>query len=39
LAAARVLSSPIKGVYSTHIDSDHHCDRHWHDSYGVLVLR
>lgn len=31
---ARVLASPIAGVYSTHIDSDHRFGRHWHDTYG-----
>jgi AraC-like DNA-binding protein len=35
---ARVLWSPIRGVYSTHIDSDHHFGRHWHDSYGFGFL-
>ena len=35
---ARVLASPIAGVYSTHIDSDHHFGRHWHDSYGFGFL-
>jgi len=31
---ARVLASPIPGVYSTHIDSDQRFERHWHDTYG-----
>jgi AraC-like DNA-binding protein len=35
---ARVLPSPIEGVYSTHIDSDHHFGRHWHDTYGFGFL-
>jgi len=35
---ARVLSTPVTGVYSTHIDSDYHFGRHWHDSYGFGFL-
>jgi AraC-like DNA-binding protein len=38
LHVARVFSSPISGVYSTHIDSDHHFGRHWHDDYGFGFL-
>jgi len=29
---ARVLASPLTGVYSTHIDSAQQFTRHWHDS-------
>ena len=36
--AARVLPSPIAGVFSTHIDSDQHFGRHWHDGYGFGFL-
>jgi hypothetical protein len=36
--SARVLGSPLEGVYSTHIDSDVHFGRHWHDSYGFGFL-
>lgn len=35
---ARLLSSPMTGIYSTHIDSSHHFGRHWHDSYGFGFL-
>src|SRR5438046_3354831 len=35
---ARVLASPLKGVYSTHIDSGHEFGRHWHDTYGFGFL-
>src|SRR6266550_9227898 len=35
---ARVLASPLKGVYSTHIDSAQQFDRHWHDTYGFGFL-
>jgi AraC-like DNA-binding protein len=35
---ARVLSSPVTGVYSTDIDSDHQFGRHWHDTYGFGFL-
>src|SRR6266481_9939283 len=35
---ARVLASPLKGVYSTHIDSAQHFDRHAHDTYGFGFL-
>lgn len=35
---ARVLGSPFSGVYSTHIDSDQHFGRHWHDTYGFGFL-
>src|SRR4051812_46407686 len=31
---ARVLASPLSGVYSTHIDSAQQFGRHWHDTYG-----
>lgn len=33
-----MLASPNVGVYSTHIDSDHHFGRHWHDTYGFGFL-
>ena len=36
--SARVLGSPIMGVHSTHIDSDRHFGRHWHDGYGFGFL-
>src|SRR3954471_2854639 len=36
--AARVLPSPIEGVYSTHIESALHFGRHWHDCYGFGFL-
>ncbi len=35
---ARILASPLKGVYSTHIDSAQQFDRHWHDTYGFGFL-
>src|SRR5438477_10894090 len=35
---ARVLASPLKGVYSTHIDSAQQFGRHWHDTYGFGFL-
>src|SRR2546422_8703654 len=35
---ARVLASPLKGVYSTHIDSAQQFARHWHDTYGFGFL-
>src|SRR5438094_894632 len=35
---ARVLASPLAGVYSTHIDSAQQFDRHWHDTYGFGFL-
>jgi AraC-like DNA-binding protein len=35
---ARVIPSPIAGVYSTHIDSGHHFGRHWHNTYGFGFL-
>ena len=35
---ARVLSSPLSGVYGTHIDSAQHFGRHWHDTYGFGFL-
>jgi len=35
---AHVLGSPFAGVYSTHIDSDQHFGRHWHDTYGFGFL-
>src|SRR2546427_6091446 len=35
---ARVLASPLRGVYSTHIDSAQQFDRHWHDTYGFGFL-
>src|SRR2546428_5471334 len=35
---ARVLASPLTGVYSTHIDSAQQFDRHWHDTYGFGFL-
>src|SRR2546430_14797028 len=35
---ARVLASPLKGVYSTHIDSAQQFSRHWHDTYGFGFL-
>ena len=35
---ARVLGSPISGVYSTHIDSEQQFDRHWHDTFGFGFL-
>jgi AraC-like DNA-binding protein len=35
---SRVLSSPHRGVYSTHIDSARHFGRHWHDTYGFGFL-
>jgi len=35
---ARVLASPLKGVYSTHIDSALRFGRHWHDAYGFGFL-
>src|SRR2546423_336088 len=35
---ARVLASPLKGVYSTHIDSAQEFGRHWHDTYGFGFL-
>ncbi|HJQ19581.1 MAG TPA: AraC family transcriptional regulator [Gemmatimonadaceae bacterium] len=35
---ARVLASPVGGAYSTHIDSAHCFDRHWHDTYGFGFL-
>ena len=38
LHVARVLASPLKGVYSTHIDSAQQFDRHWHDTYGFGFL-
>ncbi len=38
LHVARVLRSPISGVYSTHIDSDQQFGRHWHDGYGFGFL-
>src|SRR5919108_4693897 len=38
LHVARVLPSPMEAVYSTHIDSDLHFGRHWHDSYGFGFL-
>ena len=35
---ARVLPSPLPGVYSTHIDSAQQFGRHWHDTYGFGFL-
>ena len=35
---SRVLASPVKGVYSTHIDSAQRFDRHWHDTFGFGFL-
>ncbi|PYO95982.1 MAG: AraC family transcriptional regulator [Gemmatimonadetes bacterium] len=35
---ARVLASPLPGVYSTHIDSAQQFGRHWHDTYGFGFL-
>ncbi len=35
---ARVLASPLTGVYSTHIDSAQQFGRHWHDTYGFGFL-
>ena len=35
---ARVLAAPLKGVYSTHIDSARQFGRHWHDTYGFGFL-
>ena len=35
---ARILASPLKGVYSTHIDSALQFGRHWHDTYGFGFL-
>src|SRR5438046_1084477 len=35
---ARILASPLKGVYSTHIDSAQQFGRHWHDTYGFGFL-
>src|SRR2546428_3055566 len=35
---ARVLASPLTGVYSTHIDSAQQFSRHWHDTYGFGFL-
>src|SRR5205809_5524407 len=35
---ARVLASPLTGVYSTHIDSAQQFRRHWHDTYGFGFL-
>lgn len=35
---ARVLAAPLAGAYATHIDSDQHFGRHWHDTYGVGFL-
>src|SRR5438132_4716428 len=35
---ARVLASPLTGVYSTHIDSAQQFGRHWHDPYGFGFL-
>jgi AraC-like DNA-binding protein len=34
----RVLASPLRGAYSTHIDSGQQFDRHWHDTYGFGFL-
>ena len=33
-----MLGSPFPGVYSTHIDSDQHFGRHFHDTYGFGFL-
>ena len=33
-----MLGSPFAGLYSTHIDSDQHFGRHWHDTYGFGFL-
>jgi AraC-like DNA-binding protein len=38
LHVARVFAAPVDGVYSTHIDSDRHFGRHWHDTFGFGVL-
>src|SRR5262245_50867072 len=35
---SRVFGTPWRGVYSTHITSGHHFDRHWHDTYGFGLL-
>src|SRR5436190_11132088 len=35
---ARILASPLTGVYSTHIDSARQFGRHWHDTYGFGFL-
>src|SRR3989441_5808152 len=35
---ARVLASPLTGVYSTHIDSAQQFSRHWHDTFGFGFL-
>src|SRR5437016_4995997 len=35
---ARILASPLTGVYSTHIDSAQQFGRHWHDTYGFGFL-
>src|SRR3989442_455232 len=35
---ARILASPLKGVYSTHIESAQQFGRHWHDTYGFGFL-
>lgn len=35
---ARVLGTPLPGVYATRLSSGQHFGKHWHDSYGFGVL-